>query len=284
MRLHLLESFCTCLMLETTASAATLDRFEDLTQHVRSNVVARTNASSTKVFTSINDGTGFVRSSRFWLNGLSSLTAIHAGHGPGATAITPWHVVGANHWKNDAGSKLYFCDLQNHTVTRTVVAGTEIRPDIKSDIWLAVLDEALPASIAPMPLMPPDWTNHVLLSRFPVAALNKNNEFGSAEIYSFHQPVNGWFTYGYLCQHSSLAPKLQFVALQAGDSGRPIVTFANGDLVLLSHLTFEPGDGKFAGPDYSLYGVDIQAAIKTLGSNSTAKGQVIGIMSLKEFR
>src|SRR5579862_8912672 len=118
---------CKCLILELNLSAASPNGLEDLTQHVRSNVVARTNASSTKVFASINDETIFVRNSRFWLNGLAGLTAIHAGHGPGATAITPWHVVGANHWKNDSGSKLYFCDLQNHAVVRTVVAGTEIR-------------------------------------------------------------------------------------------------------------------------------------------------------------
>jgi hypothetical protein len=215
---------------------------------------------------------------------MTGLTAIHVGYGPGATAITPWHVVGANHWKNDTGTKLFFCDLQNHTIVRTVIAGTEIRPDVRSDIWLAALDEALPATFAPMPLMPPDWTNHVLLSSFPVAALNKAGNFGSAEILSFRQPVPGWFLYGYIYQRSSIAPTLQFTPLKGGDSGRPIVTWVNGKLVLLGHLTFEPGEQRFAGPDYSLYGADIQAAIRNLGSNDLAKSQNISTIDLSGFK
>ena len=284
MKANFLMVVCAGLVLELTLPAASPERLKDLTEDARLLVVGRTNNTTTQVFESSIDGTRFVRNRRFWLSGMAGLSAIHSGYGPGSAAITPWHILGANHWKPDAGSKLNFCDLHNHTVVRAVVAGIEIRPDIKSDLWLGVLDEALPASIAPMPLMPPDWTNHVLLSRFPVAALNKNNEFGAAEILSFRQPVSGWFTYGYLYKRSSIATTLQFVALRTGDSGRPIVTFVNGDLVLLGHLTFEPGDGKFAGPDYSLYGGDIQEAIKSLGSNSTAKGQMIRIMSLNEFK
>ena len=215
---------------------------------------------------------------------MTSLVATQVGNSAGATAVTPWHILEANHNKNEVSSKLYFCDAQNHTFVRTIVAGTEIRPDIHSDTWLAVLDEALPPSISPMPLMPPDWTNHVILSRLPAAALNQEREFGSAEILSFSQAVKGWFCYGYLYQHSSLAPTLQFRPLKAGDSGRPIVTLVGTDLVLLGHLTFEPGGEKFIGPDYSLYGPDIQTAIKTLGANAKAREQVIRIIDLSRFR
>lgn len=273
-----------CFALNLNAAESNLFSQEDLVLQIRRNVIARTNGGSTQLFAKYLDGTKFVRNPKFWLKDMNGLTGVHAGGGPGATAITPWHVVGANHWKNEAGSKLYFCDLQNHTIVRTVVAGAEIRPDIKSDIWLAVLDEALPGSIVPMPLMPADWTNHVVLSRFPVAALNKNSDFGSAEILSFRQQVSGWFLYGYLYNRSSLAPTLQFTALKGGDSGRPIVTWVNEDLVLLGHLTFEPGDERFAGPDYSLYSADIQAAIRNLGTNDLAKAQNIRTIGLSGFK
>jgi hypothetical protein len=269
--------FCLCLKVQ----AASLP---DLTADVRASVLSRTNATSSLMFSSWEQGTKFVRNPRFWLNGTTGLSAIHVGGGPGAIAVTPWHVVGANHWKADVGAKVYFCDLRNHSIARTVVAGTEIRPDIKSDIWLALLDEPLPAFISPIALMPPDWTNHVVLSRFPVAALNKRNEFGSAEILSFSQTVSGWFLHGYLYKRSSLAPTLEFVPLQTGDSGRPIVTLVNQELVLLGHLTFEPGNGKFAGPDYSLYESDIQASIRALGTNQAARQETIKTIDLSRFR
>ena len=257
---------------------------EDLTDQVRANVETRTKGTSPQLFTTFTDGTRFVRNPRCWLNDMKGLSAVHAGYGPGATAITPWHVIGANHWKHESGAKLYFCDLQNHSIVRCVVASMEIRPDIKSDIWLAVLDQRLPVSITPMPLMPPAWTNYVRHSRFPVAALNKKNEFGAGEVLTFRQPVSGWYLYGYLYQPSSLAPTLQFAPLQGGDSGRPIVTLVNGNLVLLGHLTFEPGKGRFAGPDYSAYSADIQSGIRKLGTNNAATAQNLRTIDLSDFK
>src|SRR5215471_6278827 len=128
MKLATLAWLCTWLNL--AAGEPSPASLEDLTAHVRSNVVARTNGTTSLMFSTWEQGTRFVRNPRFWLNGMNGLSAIHVGYGPGATAITPWHVVGANHWKNEVGAKLYFCDAQNHTILRTVVAGTEIRSDI----------------------------------------------------------------------------------------------------------------------------------------------------------
>lgn len=272
-----------CLVLHVQAGELGLGQ-EDLVIQIRAGVTARTNGTTTQMFSSYSDGTRFVRNPRFWLNGLNGLAATQVGPGAGATAITPWHILEANHFKNEVGAKLYFCDALNHTVMRTVIAGTAIGHDVGSDTWLAVLDNALPPSISPMWLMPPDWTNHVLLSRVPVAALNKEWEFGAAEILSFSQPVKGWFTYGYLYHATSLAPSLQFRPLKAGDSGRPIVAVVGANLVLLGHLTFEPGEEKFLGPDYSRYGPEIQSAIKTLSTNETAKGQLIRTIDLSRFR
>jgi hypothetical protein len=271
------------VVVQVKAAEARSAPLKDLITDMRTNIVARTNSSSTQMFASYVDGTKFRQNPRFWLSGMKGLSATQVGNGAGATAITPWHILEANHNKNEVGSKLYFCDAQNRAVVRTIVEGKEVRPDIRSDTWLAVLDSALPSSVAPMLLMPPDWTNHVILSRLPVAALNQQREFGAAEILSFQQPVEGWFRYGYLYKSSSLAPSLQFRPLKAGDSGRPIVTLVADNLVLLGHITFEPGE-RFAGPDYSRYGPDIQAAIKTLGTNDVAKSQQISIVDLSRFR
>jgi hypothetical protein len=255
---------------------------QDLTAHVLANFLAKTNCGAQLFSTSAN-GTVFVRDPRFWLRGASGLTGTHAGYGPGASAITPWHVLGANHYKREAGSKLVFCDAAGKTASRTVMAGVEIRPDIKSDIWLAVLEDALPASITPMWLMPPDWTNHAGLKPLPVAAMNQAGEFGLAELSSFHRPVKGWFCHGYSYGSSEIAPLMQFKPMHGGDSGHPIVTLVGTNLILLGHLTFEAGGTNFAGPDYSLYGPDIQSAIATLGTNGTAKAQKIRTVDLSRF-
>jgi hypothetical protein len=252
----------------------------DFTAQVRAGAVGRTNSASVQMFSSYVDGVKFVRNPAFWLRGLNGLTGVHVGYGPGATAITPWHIAGANHWKHDAGSKLVFCDAGNKPVTRTVVAGTEIRPDIKSDVWLAVLDSALPPSIIPMALMPTNWLELIPPVRLPVAALNKDQCFGSADLLPFREPARGWFQYGLAFKRSSVLPTMQFEPKRAGDSGRAVVTFVGGNLVLVSHLTLEGEGVSFFGPDYASYGPDIQAAIRTLGTNDTAKAQNLRIVDL----
>ena len=256
---------------------------DDLAIHVFNELVARTNGSP-QLFSSQVNGTTFVRSTRFWLHGLNDLTATHVGYGPGATAITPWHVLGANHYKHDVGSQVCFADLAGRTVTRNIVAGQEIRPDIKSDIWLGVLDHALPVSIAPMPLMPANWSNLVHSKALPVAAMNQSGCFGSAALVSFRQPVAGWFSHGYAYFCLGLTPALQFEPLRGGDSGHPIVTLVDTDLVLLGHITFEAGGNKLVGPDYSSYASDIQAAIASLGTNGAAQAQKIEIVDLSRFQ
>jgi hypothetical protein len=75
-------------------------------------------------------------------------------------------------------------------------------------------------------------------------------------------------------------PTMQFEPKRAGDSGRAVVTFVGGNLVLVSHLTLEGEGVSFFGPDYASYGPDIQAAIRTLGTNDTAKAQNLRIVDL----
>src|SRR5262249_2234173 len=151
----------------------------------------------------------------------------------------------------------------DRTVVRSVVAGTEIRPDIKSDIWLALLDQELPSSIVPLALMPADWTNRIHSAAVPVSAMNQSSAMGRAELISLRQGVKVWFLHGYGYRTPAIGA-LRFEPMRKGDSGYPIFTIVETNLVLLGHLTFEPGTADFLGPDYSLYGDDIQTAIKTL--------------------
>ncbi len=256
---------------------------EDLAVHVFTNFLARTNGSR-RLFFSQASGTSFVRNPEFWLRGVNGLTGTHVGDGPGATAITPWHVLEANHYKHDVGSQVCFVDPAGQVVVRNVVAGREIRPDIKSEIWLGELDRALPASISPVPLMPENWTNLVHSKGLPVAAMNQGGCFGSAALVSFSQPVGGWFNHGYAYFCLGINPALQFEPLRSGDSGHPIVSLIGTNLVLLGHITFESGGNRLAGPDYSSYVSDIQEAITALGTNRVAQAQKIGIADLSRFQ
>jgi hypothetical protein len=264
--------------------ACTLARgSEELSSEILHNFSIRTRGS-TQVFSKSVNGTEFARNPKFWLRGLNGLTAIHAGYGPGATAITRWHVLGAGHWKHDAGSKLYFCDLQDHTVTRTVVAGTDIRSDLKSDTWLAVLDQPLPPSITPMALMPAQWTDQIHAPGLQVAAMNQALAMGWGELISPRKPVDGWFRHGCVYRAPGIAAPLGFEPLHKGDSGYPIVTIVETNLVLLGHLSLESGAAIFLGPDYSCYADDIQAAIRTLGTNHLATEEKLTFVDLSRFR
>lgn len=277
-------TICFFLVLPLKASEKSRASSENLNSEVRNGMIARTNGSSPQMFSSYIDGVKFARNPRFWLAGKNGLSGIHVGYGPGSTAITPWHVVGANHWKHDVGSKLVFCDLADQAISRTVVAGVEIRPDIKSDIWLAVLDSALPAAVKPMAIMPTNWLELIPPTRLPVVALNKDEVFGSADLFPFRQPARGWFQYGFAFKRSSALPTMQFEPGRGGDSGRPIVTVLGTNLVLISHLTLEGAGVDFFGPDYSAYGPDIQAAIRSLGTNAAAKAQSVTIVDLEQAR
>jgi hypothetical protein len=284
-----LGSICACLVLFAGLSHGHAADFrgpaprEDLAARVAADFLARTNGSP-RLFSSFVSGKTYVRNPAFWLRGLNGLTGTHVGDGPGATAITPWHILEANHYKHDVGSEVCFADLDGKIVTRTVVATREIRPDIKSDILLGVLDRALPPSIVPLPLMPDNWTNHLPAARLPVAAMNQGGCFGLAILASLRQPVAGWFLHGYAYRVTPLVPGLQFEPLRGGDSGHPVVTLVGTNLVLLGHITSEAGATSLAGPDYSLYAADIAAAIRLLGDNETAKAQAPAIVELGRFR
>src|SRR5215471_3164668 len=91
----------------------------------KANFLSRTNGVA-QLFSKSVDGTQFVRHPKFWLRGTFGAEATHVGGGPGASAITRWHILGANHWKHDVGGHLYFCDAMGKTIARTIVAGTEI--------------------------------------------------------------------------------------------------------------------------------------------------------------
>jgi hypothetical protein len=271
--------FATAILLMFAACGSMADPANvELAAAVKTSFLSRTNGVARFLSKSVN-GKEFEREPKFWLREVSGPQAIHVGGGAGAMAITPWHVLEANHWKQDVGAHLYFCDAVGNTVARTVVAGTEIRSDIKSDIWLAVLDKALPNSIAPLPLMPSAWTNHIGSEPLLVTAMNQRSEFGLATLISPQNQVGPWFRYGYSYTSSDLASNLPFLPLLAGDSGRPILTLVETNLILLGHITLEGGHSNFSGPDYSSYAADIQTAIASLGTNNIAKTQKLRMVN-----
>src|SRR5262249_55252605 len=126
------------------------------------------------------------------------------------------------------------------------------------------------------------WTNCIGNPPLLVTAMNQRSEFGLAILTSLRPPVDGWFHYGYSYCSSDLASQLSFVPLRTGDSGHPIMTLVQTNLILLGHITLEYGRSNFAGPDYSSYAADIQIAIASLGTNSIAKMQKLQIINLPE--
>jgi hypothetical protein len=109
----------------------------------------------------------FVRNAGCWAQGLTGITAIavgyitppsDAGTGTGITAIAPDIAMTCAHSHAGPGMTIYFCQADNTTVARGVLAGGAVP---NSDIYLYRLDSALPSGIAKMPFAPANLLSYI---------------------------------------------------------------------------------------------------------------------------
>src|SRR5262245_60809648 len=93
---HLCRAAGICALL-SFGNLSTLRGGTDLAEQIATSLAQR--KGDQNLFLN-HDSSKFVRNPQFWLKGVEGLNAIQMGDAPGATAITPWHVVGANHSKH----------------------------------------------------------------------------------------------------------------------------------------------------------------------------------------
>ena len=248
----------------------------------------------------------FVKNSGFWGSELdfSGVSVNKAGSGgvTGVTMVTPRHAIGAAHYAPPAdpnggpivGDKIYFCDANNNTIERTVVAVQNAIADSR----IVKFDSDVPASVKKYKLPPSNWKSYLPLD-FPIISGTGQSFYFAAQyvplvVMSHYRWDKDWplqrsNRYAYIYNSritwsvtqsgdirkagigggpdiSSFGGQFSDYAgpafgVQGGDSGFPCFYIINGDLIFcMKHLT--AGGGPFLGDVLT----EIQNAIDLVGS------------------
>ncbi|MEP4078753.1 hypothetical protein [Haloferula sp.] len=197
--------------------------------------VARNGEADSRVFTSYN-AKGPVRWNQGW-PWKFDLTGIGWDVSTAVTAITPRHVVMANHYQRETGGKAVFHDRNGRPHTRTVIKVLHVQ----GDVALGLLDRPLPKSIRTYPLPEISTENMDELAGAQVLVTEQKRRL------YFHQikATNGTFV---RFQYDTRLDESKKKRLISGDSGNPSFLLSKGELVLIeTHSSGGPGAGPFYG-------------------------------------
>ncbi len=226
-------------------------------------IAGKTPSAALPLFSTRNDATlSYVRNAGFWA-GLLDLTCASVsnsanldgtgGNRGAGTAISPRHVVFANHFTPGNGTVLRFVTRDNQLVTRTLANSVQIG---SGDIQVGVLDSDLPPTITPAKVIAPPVP---LLTGAIVVALNQYKQGlvmqtvgdgGAANIFPTG-PFTDWDS-----------------DIIVGDSGSPtfLLTADGTPVLLFCFFTGGAGAGGGAGPSLSGSYAAINTAMTNLGS------------------
>jgi hypothetical protein len=242
--------------------------------HATANVESRIsgkNATDTtlQIFSTVNHTTpSYVRNTSLWCAGyasaLTGLSAWQSDYGNGQTraqtAITARHVVGAAHYGTPVtiGGTIRFITTDGTVVNRTITHTKQIGT---TDIQLSLLSSDLPASIAPVSLLPTTWADYIRSPEYGIPCLLRN-QYGEARIFDLDSLTSSSTTFTSNMPASRSAWYRQLVT---GDSGGSACLMFNGTLGLVTTW-----HGANSGPAYQAvdWATEI-AALDTLGSIST---------------
>lgn len=187
-----------------------------------------------------------VWNTNFWLySERAALTGIspinQQGNGSiGYFAISSNHVAtcGHAHFWLAPGEPVYFVDENGNIVSRTVRASMHVNTtpggpsDFSgngyTDVYIGVLDEALPPEIRPLKVLPDNWTNYLPsmvegIGRAPVILLNQGRYYFTADA-----------TFKNKCRWNSSSKWVHSAwggTATAGDSGHPVFMLINTNAV-----------------------------------------------------
>lgn len=159
--------------------------------------------------------------------------------------ISPCHVLFSTHWHPDTGAVLKWMTADNQIVSRTLTALASLA-DISTlypDITIGRVDSDVPASITFAKVLNgtslPDWQGY----RVPVLIRDQFNDLHEVDVQRVTilavQPTV------YLEEPLATHRAGRFKTMIAGDSGSPVCLVQNGQLVLLSIITFADGRGAY---------------------------------------
>lgn len=167
------------------------------------------------------------------------------------TAITPRHVVLAEHYPLHQGDSIRFVTSNNTVITRTVVKASNISYNgVGTDARIVLLDSDLPSSIKPCNIFPDNFETYLpagvssnTMQSLPLLCTDQQEK---GLILDFIKENDSESTPSLQWGSPSIANRLAFYEpIIVGDSGNPIFVVTDSELWLLS--TFHGGTG---GPFY----------------------------------
>lgn len=265
----------------THASFATSSLAKHVTDNVDNSIAGLTASSSTYgLFTTSNhSGATYVRNGNLWCSSYSaSLTGFsvwnsNGGQQQAGTAITPRHIVFADHFIIPDGGTIRFVTTGNLVINRTLVKSKRVG---LTDARIGILNADLPASITPLSVLPSSWGDYIknIKSGIPCIIRNQFGEIGILDL-------NGLSSSGatYTTTTMPTLTRRAWVRFPIrGDSGGGNVMMINGSLVLIS--TFE---GPGSGPAYhAINWASEIPAVDALAGVST--GYVPAVITLSGFQ
>lgn len=228
-------------------------------------ILGLTPSDTTQLIFSTEDdaGSNYVRNTSCFASGLdlTCLAALAGGSRQhGGVAVSPRHVIQANHFGTGIGSTLRFVANDNTIVERTIVATQQIGV---TDVLVCQLSSDLPASITPAMVLPANWNAFVPINVIPTIAVN---QFKQARVQWWTGEDPATDTNGVLIEYSmqTQSPINGWIAWYiddiSGDSGSPKFIWLDSTPILLCCLHFVDG-----GPSVSHYANQINAAMSVLG-------------------
>ena len=187
--------------------------------------------------------------------------------GRAGTAITPQHVVCAQHFPLDRGVTIRFITANNVVVLGTI-RGRYNHPT--ADVSVYTLDTPLPATITPCQVFPTNYADYLSYlggGRPPVMFLDKEEK---ALVHEF-RAIDTLHTFAIFAKPIYHTARLPFYEdWEDGDSGDPAFLIVNNTLVLLSTAT---GGGPGSGPFMTnLTNPTLNGMIVAADADATAHG------------
>ena len=184
----------------------------------------------------------------FWAKGVdfscASMWNSQGGNTRAGTAVTPRHVVFANHYPLQPGVRLDFLGTDRKVHSRKLVATRRVS---NTDLMVGALDADLPGTVHPAPILPVDYATSLGSGAdLPCVAFDYEEKAIVVELMAIPRDRRATNIYTRVPQK---ADRLRFFEhIIVGDSGNPIFLLLNGDVILLSTILRVNGEGAPLGP------------------------------------
>ena len=181
-----------------------------------------------------------------------------------ATAISPRHVIMANHFITPVNSTYYFRGTDGNIYHRVLTQKRTISTgNLNTDIQIGLLDSDLPPEVVPAKLLPSDFERHINTGRgLPVITLNQHESAYVMELAAMPTCRLGNRVSTVSCLESHFLVRESFYRpVVTGDSSSPRFLLVGNQLVLL-HVMWSGGRG--SGTLLSHYATEIQRAMNQL--------------------